>query len=79
MDEFSPMGINNISDRWNIPSTQRKKKGRDREKGLKKREELVTKLESLLESLIEIEEYHLCQQIHNMIGRLKSKTKRNQL
>lgn len=79
MDEFSPMGINNISDRWNIPSTQRKKKGMDMEKGLKKREELVTKLESLIESLIEIEEYHLCQQIHNMIERLKSPYKRNQL
>jgi hypothetical protein len=79
MDEFSPMGINNISDRWNIPSTQRKKKGMDMEKGLEKHEDLVRKLESLIESLIEIEEYHLCQQIHNMIERLKSPYKRNQL
>ncbi len=78
MDEFSPMGINNISDRWDIPSTQRKKKGMDMEKGLR-REDLVRKLESLIESLIEIEEYHLCQQIHDMIGRLKSPYKRNQL
>lgn len=77
MDEFSPMGINNISDRWNIPSTQRKKKGMDMEKGLRE-EDLVRKLEWLLESLIQIEEYHLCQQIHDMIGRLKS-TPRKQL
>ena len=76
MDEFSPMGINNISDRWDIPSTQRKKKGMDMEKGLEKHEDLVRKLESLIQSLIEIEEYHLCQQIHDMIGRLKP---RNQL
>jgi len=74
MDEFSPMGINNISDRWNIPSTQRKKKGMDMEKELRE-EDLVRKLEWLLESLIQIEEYHLCQQIHNMIGRLKSPRK----
>ena len=50
----------------------------DMEKGLRE-EDLVRKLESLIQSLIEIEEYHLCQQIHDMIGRLKSTTKKNQL
>jgi len=46
----------------------------DMEKGLRE-EDLVRKLEWLLESLIQIEEYHLCQQIHDMIGRLKSPRK----
>lgn len=69
MDKFS--GTNNISDRGNLPNTQREKKGMGMEKGLGRREDLVRKLEALLESLIQIQEYRLCHQIHNMIERLK--------
>jgi len=74
MVEFTYRVFNSFCDRWNLFGIERKEKGMELEKVIELKVR-IRNLKELLSDMIRIEEYELCGQLRDIIGRLEGELK----
>jgi hypothetical protein len=74
MVEFTYRVFDNLFCRWNLFGIERKEKGMELEKVIELKVR-IRNLKELLSDMIRIEEYELCGQLRDIIGRLEGELK----